>query len=99
MQSAVEPRRVDRLWFPDGNLVLATDTALFRVYGGLLAQESPIFRDMLELAQPTNAEKMDDCPVVRLPDDGEDLEHFLKAIFDYKSNNEILFRQRWKPNV
>ncbi|KAK6981522.1 BTB domain-containing protein [Favolaschia claudopus] len=79
------PHRIDDLWFEDGNLVLATQISLFRVYRGLLAKESPVFRDMLRIPQPTDAETLDNCPVVHLPDDDEDVEFFLKALFDYKS--------------
>ncbi|KAJ7643416.1 hypothetical protein DFH06DRAFT_1097138 [Mycena polygramma] len=79
-----EPRRVEELWFPDGTLVLTTETALFRVYGGLLAKESPIFHDMLQMPQPTERPTLDNCPVVDLPDNGRDVEFFLKALFDYK---------------
>ncbi|KAJ7238414.1 hypothetical protein C8J57DRAFT_1193709 [Mycena rebaudengoi] len=78
------PRRVEKLWFRDGTLVLATDTLLFRVYSGLLAQESPIFDDMLRLPQPADEETIEGCPVVRLSDNGRDVEYFLKALFDYK---------------
>ncbi|KAJ6517897.1 hypothetical protein C8R47DRAFT_1312501 [Mycena vitilis] len=79
-----EPRRIEELWFPDGTLVLRTEKALFRVYGGLLAKESPIFNDMLQLPQPTERPTLDNCPVVDLPDNGRDVEFFLKALFDYK---------------
>ncbi|KAJ7758987.1 hypothetical protein DFH07DRAFT_919094 [Mycena maculata] len=72
------------LWFNDGTLVFVTATSRFRIYSGLLAKESPIFRDMLALPQPEDAETMDGCPVVRLPDDGRDVGYFLKALFDYK---------------
>ncbi|KAJ7463494.1 hypothetical protein B0H11DRAFT_2240965 [Mycena galericulata] len=80
----VEPRRVDQLWFNDGTLVLVTHTSLFRIYAGLLAKESPVFHDMLQLPQPENRETIDGCPVVRLQDNGRDVEYFLKALFDYK---------------
>ncbi|KAF8197666.1 hypothetical protein K438DRAFT_1584955 [Mycena galopus ATCC 62051] len=79
-----EPRRVEKLWFPDGTLVLATDSLLFRIYGGLLAQESPIFDDMLRIPQPKDQETIEGCPVVRLLDNACDVEYFLKALFDYK---------------
>jgi len=81
---SLEPRRVDELWFHDGTLVLTTDTLLFRIYGGLLAKESPIFHDMLELPQPQDGEAIDGCPVVKVYDDSRDVEYFLRALFDYK---------------
>ncbi|KAJ7764718.1 hypothetical protein B0H16DRAFT_1717950 [Mycena metata] len=78
------PHRVEKLWFRDGTLVLTADNVLFRVYGGLLAQESLIFEDMLRIPQPPDAETVEGCPVVHLPDNGRDVEYFLKALFDYK---------------
>ncbi|KAJ7481367.1 hypothetical protein B0H11DRAFT_1641603, partial [Mycena galericulata] len=71
-------RRVDQLWFNDGTLVLVTHTSLFRIYAGLLAKESPVFHDMLQLPQSENGETMDGCPVVHLQDNGHDVEYFLK---------------------
>jgi hypothetical protein len=84
LSPSTEPRRVEKLWFRDGTLVLVTDTLLFRVYSGLLAQESPIFDDMVRLPQPADEETIEGCPVVRLSDNGRDVEYFLKALFDYK---------------
>ncbi|KAJ7082109.1 hypothetical protein C8R44DRAFT_823124 [Mycena epipterygia] len=77
-------QRVDELWFKDGTLVLLAETSLFRVYGGLLAMNSPIFHDMLDFSQPDNAERIDECPVVRLADGARDLTYFLKAVFNYE---------------
>jgi hypothetical protein len=88
---AHEARRVADLWFHDGTLVLATETLLFRVYAGLLAKESPIFHDMLGLPQPKEGETMDGCPVVHLSDIGQDVEYFLKALFDYKCVSNVHF--------
>ncbi|KAJ6631913.1 hypothetical protein B0H10DRAFT_1771180 [Mycena sp. CBHHK59/15] len=77
-------KRVPELWFKDGNLVLCAGHSMFRVYGGLLADRSPIFDDMLEIPQPQDAELVDGCPVVHLPDNENDLEFFLNALIDYE---------------
>ncbi|KAJ6574144.1 hypothetical protein B0H19DRAFT_934125 [Mycena capillaripes] len=77
LSPSIGPRRVEKLWFRDGTLVLATDTLLYRVYSGLLAQESPIFDDMLRIPQPADEETIEGCPEVRLSDDGRDVEYFL----------------------
>jgi len=37
------------LWFPDGNVVLATDSLLFRVHKSFLSLHSSIFKDMFDL--------------------------------------------------
>ncbi|KAJ7656767.1 hypothetical protein DFH06DRAFT_991310, partial [Mycena polygramma] len=57
---------------------------LIPIYGGFLAKESPIFHDMLQIPQPTDGEALDGCPVVSLPDNGRDMEFFLKALFDHQ---------------
>ncbi|KLO07744.1 hypothetical protein SCHPADRAFT_932249 [Schizopora paradoxa] len=43
------PKPHDFLWFPDGNVVLATDTYLFKVHKSLLSVHSSVFKDMFEL--------------------------------------------------
>ncbi len=37
------------LWFPDGNVVLATDSLLFRVHKSFLSLHSSVFKDMFDL--------------------------------------------------
>ncbi|KAJ7612171.1 hypothetical protein FB45DRAFT_803466 [Roridomyces roridus] len=81
-QSTDALTRVPELPFPDGNLIIQAGSRLFRVYGGFLAARSPIFQGMLSLSQPADAETMEGCPVVKLPDDAEDVTVFLRAIFD-----------------
>ncbi|KAJ6514132.1 hypothetical protein DFH09DRAFT_998999 [Mycena vulgaris] len=79
-----EFQRVEELWFKDGTLVLGVGRSLFRVYGGLLAEKSPVFHDMLEFPHPGGAEVFDGCPVVHLSDNEDDMRYFLKALFDYE---------------
>ncbi|KAJ7765622.1 hypothetical protein B0H16DRAFT_1523676 [Mycena metata] len=74
--------RVDELWFFDGGLVVQAEQSLYRVSGGILAARSPVFKDMLSLTQPPDAETIDGCPVVRLPDRAVDVTCFFRAIFD-----------------
>ncbi len=47
--SANAPVPFEGLWFPDGNIILATDMYLFKVHRGILSLQSSVFRDMLEL--------------------------------------------------
>ncbi|KAK6981526.1 BTB domain-containing protein [Favolaschia claudopus] len=74
---------VEDLWFDDGTLVITTEAACFRIYGGHLAKESCIFRDMLQLCQPAGTKTIEQCPVVHLVDDSRDVEYFLKALLDH----------------
>ncbi|KAJ7749937.1 hypothetical protein B0H16DRAFT_1318971 [Mycena metata] len=78
------PSPVEGLWFDDGTLVLQAGNWAFRVYGGFLAQRSPVFHDMLQFPQPVDCDTMDSCPVVQLSDDKRDLEYFLRALFDHE---------------
>ncbi|KAJ7689811.1 hypothetical protein B0H17DRAFT_1011877 [Mycena rosella] len=76
------PTRVEELWFSDGGLVVQAEQSLFRISGGILAARSPVFKDMLVFPQPPDAETVEGCPVVRLPDSATDIIAFFKAIFD-----------------
>lgn len=40
------------VWYDDGNVVLAAENQAFRVYSGILAQQSQIFADMFAIPQP-----------------------------------------------
>lgn len=95
-----EPSRLskphDFLWFPDGNVVLATDAYMFKVYKGLLSLHSSVFRDMFKLTSVdesiagqcgsgTTQEMYEGSPLVRLVgDEGEDVAHLLRTIFDHE---------------
>lgn len=97
-----EPQRHDILWFSDGNVVLATDKYLFKVYKGLLSMHSSVFRDMFELPNVggssagddgcgTGQEMYDGVPLVTLVgDEGEDVAHLLQAIYDHRYVNMSL---------
>ena len=82
------PQRHDILWLPDGNVVLATDAYLFKVYKGLLSMKSSVFRDMFDLASTKDGigqDMYDGVPLVRLVgDEGEDVVHLLRAVFEHK---------------
>ncbi|PCH44677.1 hypothetical protein WOLCODRAFT_123932 [Wolfiporia cocos MD-104 SS10] len=65
-------------WYEDGNVVLVAQDVGFKVYKGLLAQRSEVFRDLFAVAQPTCDEMLDGCPVIHLDDDPQEL----KCLFD-----------------
>lgn len=54
-QSALLPlekrERHKMLWFESGNVVIATSKMLFKVYDGILAMHSGVFKDMFSLPQ------------------------------------------------
>ncbi|KAF7314938.1 hypothetical protein MIND_00007800 [Mycena indigotica] len=85
MQARLSPsclRRVQELWFDDGNLVIQTDSAQYKVYRGTLARHSAVFRDMLSFPQPRNPKRVEGCPIVHLPDAEVEVTPFLKALFE-----------------
>ena len=91
-----EPRRHDVLWFADGNVVLATDKYLFKVYKGLLSMHSSVFKDMFELPNVGESsdgqsdgvlvqEMYEGVPLVTLVGDkGEDVACLLRALFEHQ---------------
>jgi hypothetical protein len=69
------------LWYPDGTIILQAENQQFRVYGGLLAENSQVFSDMFAFPQPvSNGAATDSPPVVHLQDSKDDLYCFLKAL-------------------
>ncbi|TCD63775.1 hypothetical protein EIP91_004958 [Steccherinum ochraceum] len=76
----IETRHPD-LWFEDGSVILSAKDTLFRVYKGILCDASPVFRDLFTVPQPPDREMMEGCPVIRLNDSEEDMENFLKVLF------------------
>ena len=70
-------------WYDDGTTILIAGNVEFRIYRGLLARYSPVFRDMLSIPQPptinSSLNQTSDCPVVRLTDSPEDIRHVLRV--------------------
>ncbi|KAJ7073992.1 hypothetical protein C8F01DRAFT_5919 [Mycena amicta] len=77
-----ELRRIEDLWFDDGNIILQAGNAQYRVHRSTLARRSPVFKDMLSFPQPVDAELVEGNPLVRLPDPEEEVTPFLMALFD-----------------
>ncbi|KLO08392.1 hypothetical protein SCHPADRAFT_944485 [Schizopora paradoxa] len=92
------PKPFETLWFPDGNIVLATDTYLFKVHKSMLSSQSSVFRDMFELPLVDGSqmdghsggmapETFDGLPMVNLANDkGEDLACLLRAVYERQDN-------------
>ncbi|KDQ56532.1 hypothetical protein JAAARDRAFT_294594 [Jaapia argillacea MUCL 33604] len=72
-------RRSD-VWYDDGNVILVAGSTQFKIFGGILSENSPIFRDMFSLSTPSASETIDGCPVVHLSDTAEEVEHMLRAL-------------------
>ncbi|KAI5891935.1 uncharacterized protein SCHCODRAFT_01189408 [Schizophyllum commune H4-8] len=69
------------LWFDDGNLVIQTGLALFRVHKGVLAIHATVFRDMVSLPTPASQETYEGVQLAVFPDDAQDMRHFLRALY------------------
>ncbi|KLO08388.1 hypothetical protein SCHPADRAFT_931813 [Schizopora paradoxa] len=88
------PKPHDVLWLHDGNVVLATDSLLFKVHNSVLSMQSSVFKDMFELptidgAQASTSgagmapELYEGLPLVKLVGDkGEDVAHLLRAVYE-----------------
>lgn len=73
------------VWFPDGSVVLCAGDTLFRVYSGILALHSSVFKDLFTLPQPLNdSESFDECPLIALQDGEEELRDFLRVVHDWR---------------
>ncbi|KAJ7762918.1 hypothetical protein B0H16DRAFT_1311311, partial [Mycena metata] len=66
-----------------GGLIIQAEKTLFRVSRDFLAFHSPVFKDMLAFPTPKDADMMDGCPFVLLPDTAEDVTVFFKALLHY----------------
>ncbi|KAJ7509619.1 hypothetical protein B0H11DRAFT_1846688 [Mycena galericulata] len=78
-------QRAENLWFSPDVVILRADRRVFRVFAAILKAQSSVFADMFAFPQPASAdgtEMMDGFPVVKLHDDPDQVEVFLKAIFD-----------------
>lgn len=58
-------------WIADGDFILRVEGLLFKVHHRALS-ESDIFRDMMAIPQPYDAEHVDGCPFVELADSAQD---------------------------
>ncbi|TFY62734.1 hypothetical protein EVJ58_g3686 [Rhodofomes roseus] len=78
--SSKEPfSRDDRFWYADGDIVVIAENVGFRVYKGLLATHSDVFRDMFSLPQP-GLDAVEDCPVVHVTDTAAEISSMLSVL-------------------
>lgn len=74
------------IWFEDGNIVLQAEATLFKVYRGVLAKNSAVFKSILSIPQPPSGTDaaVEGCPVVHLSDSAVDVAVVLLALFERK---------------
>ncbi|KAF7973896.1 hypothetical protein HWV62_14036 [Athelia sp. TMB] len=79
-----DPVRSD-LWYDDGNIILQAENTRFKVYRGILVENSTVFRDMFSLPQPPgDADMVEGCPLVRLYDSAEEVGYVMEALFRHR---------------
>jgi len=88
------------LYFKDGDIDIRCPSELgppimFRVDKVFLSRHSPIFRDMLSLPLTPQIETHDGAPLVDIPDDAQDMEGLLNAVY----NPATLTYQRHDPDT
>ncbi|KII84017.1 hypothetical protein PLICRDRAFT_118734 [Plicaturopsis crispa FD-325 SS-3] len=78
----IEPKNSSTVWYKDGSIILQAESTRFRVHHTVLAQNSPIFEDMLNIGEASGEDTVDGCPFVILHDAAADLEAVLRALYD-----------------
>ncbi|TFK70398.1 hypothetical protein BDN72DRAFT_743683, partial [Pluteus cervinus] len=70
------------VWYSDGSVILQAESTYFRVHMSILAQHSSVFRDMFALGKADCELVVEGCPIVFLSDTAQDLEFYLKALYN-----------------
>ncbi|PIL33297.1 hypothetical protein GSI_04747 [Ganoderma sinense ZZ0214-1] len=78
-------QRDQEVWLPDGNIVVTAQKVAFRIHKSVLALHSEVFRDLFVVSSSASTasdpmEMIDDCPVVKLPDNSIDLRHLFLVL-------------------
>ncbi|KLO08403.1 hypothetical protein SCHPADRAFT_931822 [Schizopora paradoxa] len=94
-EEEIVPHPHEILWYPDGDVVLATDTLLFKVHKLILSLQSSVFRDMFAFpavdgvqdASNGNGagvqETYEGLPmVVLIGDKGKEVAHLLRTVYE-----------------
>lgn len=87
--SSADSKHHREAYFQDGDVVLhavdaeSKDDVLFRVHRFMLSHNSLVFRDMFALpTTPAVNEVYDGVPLVRMPDDANDLASLLCVLYN-----------------
>ncbi|KAK7049036.1 hypothetical protein R3P38DRAFT_3345930 [Favolaschia claudopus] len=75
------PTTRSEIWMDDGNVVVQAKKILFRVHWSVLAMHSSVFHALRDLPQPTDQPTVEECPVVELADDPDDVHCLLQALY------------------
>ncbi|PIL26316.1 hypothetical protein GSI_12072 [Ganoderma sinense ZZ0214-1] len=87
--------RDTEFWFEDGTIILIAGNFEFRVYKGILASCSTVFRNMFTFPQPessstsatSSSSSTSDCPFVHVADSPEDIREILRCLMPGKGSS------------
>ena len=78
-------RKVEGLWKEDGTVIFISGDLVFRLYRGLLAEQSKVFSDMFSSIQKMDQkETFEGIPVIHVQYWWEDIECLLRTILDWE---------------
>ena len=82
----------EEFWLEDGTVILITGYVQFRVYSGILANHSTVFKEIF--SEPHSVRHVSvhgghdfPCPVVRLSDSPHDLRHLLRVYMPHEDTS------------
>nr|VWP01312.1 Malate synthase (EC [Ganoderma boninense] len=90
-------KKDEEFWFEDGTVIIVARDTEFRVYEGLLAGLSPVFRGLFAESHelrilPMRGGQTLSCPIVGVSDSPEDLRHLFRACFSRRLGS--LYKER-----
>ena len=86
-------QRDKELWYEDGTVILVAQEVEFRVYKGLLADQSPVFESIFSSSRSSSVDKMEqDCSTFCLTDSPSDLRHIFRACIPGAQLRQVRFR-------
>ena len=83
-QAQISPTtlQADTFDVPDANLIIqSSDLVNFRVHKPVLANASPVLKDLFSLLQPSDSETVDGLPVIQLSEDSELLNCLVSMLY------------------
>ena len=99
-----ETKHDTEFWFDDGSITLIARNVEFRVYKGILASRSAVFRDMFSFPQPepspessstsaaeASSASATSCPLVHLTDSPEDVRELLRILMPGADSSTSVF--------
>lgn len=101
VEGVVVLKKDEEFWFQDGSVILVAGDVQFKVYQGVLATHSPVFKDMFSLPQPASTSTSSGtsiCPaVVHLTDHPADVREVLRVLLPKSQPRYVKLHIRTPP--